>query len=130
MFRHPFTSRRLIALLLPLVFLWSWAACAALCSEVAVHHHDSLNPVKPIVSASDCLTQNTEADGCSMTGETVVVSERQNDKASQVAVDETSISAFRAPAVGFSARLPEIRQNSPPQSFSPPLLAFLCTFRI
>ena len=131
MFRRPFTSRQLIALLLPLVLLWSWAACAALCSEtVAIHEQNSPNLSKKIDSACDCLTENTEADSCSMTSETVVVSERQNDKVSQIEASAAALSAFRAPFAERFARLPEIGQNSPPETSSPPLLAFLCMFRI
>lgn len=64
-----------------------------------------------------------------MTANVAVIQERQIVKAS--VLSSVFLPVFlRNPSPAWAALLPEIKQNSPPETSLPPLFVRLCTFRI
>jgi hypothetical protein len=128
--RHWFTSKQLIALLLPFTFLWSWAACESSCAEITLHHQGVVSAAK-ISEKENCLSLTEREDGCTMTAVIALIQDRQTVEYSHTLESALPVLPYRAPKPAWAARLPEIKQNSPPLKLSPPSLFIrLCTFRI
>lgn len=130
MFWRTAFSHKLIAFLLPLTFIWSWAACSLLCSEITARH-EKQSPVAAEQKGSPCLA-GIDTDDCPYTATAAVTEARQNLNAS---VEETtvviSLSALKFTFISASVYPADINQNSPPPASSdPPLFLRHCTFRI
>lgn len=128
MFRHLSQSKRLLTLLLPFTFLLGWAACLSVCAESAApSSHNQFSAAQTIEQGNETCADET--DGCTMISAVAVNQERQIAKAP--VFSSVYLPVFlRDPSPAWAALLPEIKQNSPPETSLPPLFVRLCTFRI
>lgn len=130
MFGNSSLSKYILALLLPLAFVLSWAACESVCAEITEQHDHQTVISEKYQHGENCLGLTDKTEGCKMTATVAVLQERQTVKASALAVAALPVLQFRAPNRAWSALLPEIKQNSPPPSLPTLLFVLLCTFRI
>jgi hypothetical protein len=130
MFRFSTIYQRLLALVLPIFFVWGWAACALLCVETTKDHNDS-NATQIVGTASEnSLSRGHTIECCQMQNLGAVL--RQERQVVTVSPFSASfpISSLSVRLVRWSAQLPEIRQNSPPEISLTRLFERLCSFRI
>lgn len=127
MFRHSSINKQLLALILPITFLWSWAACTLLCSEITAHHEKQSIEQK----AGSCLV-GIEIEGCPYTTNAAVIEARQIFASPLLTIANVTILPAREFLFIPVSIYPEDRkQNSPPNAANdPPLFLRHCTFRI
>ncbi len=121
MFRHLFLSKHLLAFLLPLTFIWSWAACSQLCSEISERHEQESASIIG-QNGENCLNA-FDLDNCPMTANSVVIQARQTIISPSLAVQTAA--TFQSRELRFipSAVYPaDLNQNSPPSGSSDPPL--------
>lgn len=130
MFRRTFISHKLIAFLLPLTFVWSWAACSLLCSEIVARHEKQSAPFAE--KRDGIYLAGVDTDDCPYTATTAVTEARQNSYAPvEEATDVISLSTPEFTFISASVYPADINQNSPPPASSdPPLFLRHCAFRI
>ncbi len=130
MFRRASTGKGLIAFLLTLTFVWSWAACSLLCSEITERHEkQSILAVEQ--KGESCLV-GLDTEDCPYTATAAIIETRQFSVAPYLAAAKISIPASPkfsfAPTSMFPA---DTNQNSPPRADSdPPLFLKYHAFRI
>ena len=130
MFRHSSIFKMLLAFLLPLAFIWSWAACLSVCEEITARHNDT-NTTQTIKQNDENVCSITDkADDCEIMTTAAAVQERKSVKIVASPATVVPILSFRIPPPAWSALLPEINQNSPPKFLSKPLFIQFCAFRI
>src|SRR3954471_17135329 len=115
MFGRSSKNIRLIAFLLPLSFVWSWAACSLLCSEIVERHH--LQTVSDAESSDGNQLHALDLDGCPFTASTAVLESRQNVNAPAPLIANASAiirreCLFILPSIHES----DLNQNSPPRN--------------
>lgn len=131
MFRISSIGKSILALLLPVTFIMSWAACESFCAEIAEQHHKNQTAASEThLDGENCLSLSDVSEGCQMTATAAVIEARQAVKLSALSAVTMPVLRFRVPHPAWSALLPEIKQNSPPKIPSAPLFVRLCTFRI
>jgi hypothetical protein len=130
MFRRVSIGKGLIAFLLPLTFLWSWAACSLLCSEIAERNEKPLFSLVGQIGES-CLIA-FDSDSCPIIANAAVIEGRQTIVSPVLAIQD--IASFQSHEFSFvpvSIYPADLNQNSPPRfSSDPPLFLRHCTFRI
>ena len=123
-------NTRLIAILLPLTFVWSWAACSLACSELVERHHVQNETIDEL-EGEDRLNA-FEMDGCPLTSSAAVLETRQTVN-SPATVNERASTAFQPKYIFTQASVykSDLNQNSPPaSSLGPPLFLRHRAFRI
>ncbi len=130
MFRRVSIGKNLIAFLLPLTFIWSWAACFVLCGELtAQHEKQSILSVEQ--TGENCLV-GFDTESCPYTAVTVVIEARQTPAAPTLSTANViSLSSPKFSFVVTSIYSSDTHQNSPPRAdFDPPLFLKHQAFRI
>jgi hypothetical protein len=121
---------RLVAFLLPLTFVWNWAACSLLCSEIVERHHARIASFGE--PAGEVQLNVFEMDDCPFTASAAVLETRQTVNAPATVVEKTSSPSrpeyLIVPAIVYKS---DLNQNSPPRgSPGPPLFLRHHAFRI
>ena len=130
MFRRANISKSFIAFLLPLTFVWSWAACSLLCSEIT-ERLEKQSVLAVYQNSENCLDA-TFTDDCPYSATAAVIEARPHLTAPSLEI--VNINSFSAPELTYipvSVYRSDRHQNSPPRNSSdPPLFLKICTFRI
>lgn len=130
MFRIKSIGKKFLALLLPIIFIFNWAACESFCAEITEQHHNNQTTISEHhLEDENCNNVGNISEGCKMTVNAAVIEARQTVKLSALSVISLPTLQHRVPSPVWSALLPEIKQNSPPKLHTP-LFVRLCTFRI
>lgn len=75
MFQRASAGKNLIALLLPLTFIWSWAACSVLCDEIAAHlEKQTISSTGP---DDESRLGKTDTESCPFTANVTIIETRQ-----------------------------------------------------
>jgi hypothetical protein len=124
-------SRGFLALLIPLTFVWSWAACTLLCGEITAHREEQSFSASAARGEKCLAAFDTEHCPVTKAGAAVVEARQTFFSHASPALD----TAFRAPREFLSVRVDaypaDVNQNSPPRfSSDPPLFLRHCAFRI
>lgn len=130
MFTRFVLSKKLIAFLIPITFVWGWAACSLLCGEI-VERHEKQSILVIERNGENCLL-DFDLDNCPMTANTAIIESRQKIIAPVLAFqNKVSLQSYEDLFIPISVYSAEVRQNSPPHIFvNPPLFLRHCTFRI
>jgi hypothetical protein len=130
MFRRRSISKGLIAFLIPLTFVWSWAACSLLCGEITELHEKQSSTLFG-QAGENCLTA-FDSDSCPMRTNAAIIEGRQTIVAP--ALNDQKIVSLQLPEFLFRTAFiypADAHQNSPPSvSSAPPLFVRHCNFRI
>ena len=130
MSRRVSIGKGLIAILLPLTFLWSWAACSSLCNEITERYEKQSSSIIA-QSGENCLTA-FDSDSCPMTANAAIIEGRQTIFSPALAIQHI-VSAYSHEFLFVSASIypADVHQNSPPSASSaPPLFVRHGNFRI
>jgi hypothetical protein len=130
MFGRSIFSQRLVAFLIPFTFVWSWAVCSLLCTEITERH--TQEELSAITQNGESYLDSFDPDSCPMTAGTAVIETRQTFTNPSLAIANNNSSSWgRSSFVSKSVYPVDVHQNSPPRSSSdPPLFLQFCTFRI
>jgi|SRR6185369_4029901 len=129
MFRRSAAGKNFIAFLLPLAFIWSWAACSLLCSEIA--EAGGNQAVLSIEQRGEKCLVGANTESCPFTAN-ITVLETRPIVISPAAIAKTVSPARHeylfVPAAVYPA---DLNQNSPPRAASDlPLFLKNRAFRI
>lgn len=130
MFRRLSISKGLIALLLILTFIWSWAACSLICSELTERYEKQL--VSIIDQSGETCLIAVDLETCPIRATTALIEARQPVVAHTVAIEhKADFPAHEFLFIPTSIYPADLNQNSPPRLKSePPLFLRHCAFII
>lgn len=130
MFRRSTIGQQLIAFLIPITFVWSWAACTLLCTEIVEHHTEQQHSVN--LNPGENFLNSPDSDSCPMTAYTAVIDTRQTITTLALTPAYKNLLPERLNTFLPISIFPiDVRQNSPPtQSSDPPLFIQFGNFRI
>lgn len=129
MLRHSSIDKGLLALLLSVSFVWSWAVCTSWCDEITAQSHNGVNaPVEQ--NRENALNLTGQTDGCPLTATAAILQQRPAVQVSATITAAVSAFLFGVPPSAWSVLPPQSKRNLPPELSLTPLLAQLCALRI